>query len=136
MNELEKRLIMINRELNRLGLSHLYPTVCRIVTNFRGFPLDLEVEPAQQLLGLLINLDPPTPAYQVYLLISKLDAFSYRAFVVPGEQREPIYWQPLEIPYCEFFPGRKKVVVQSECEYPASDIIIHFCESLVEKENQ
>jgi hypothetical protein len=127
---LEQRLTMIETELDRLGVPHLLPLVQRITRNFCNFPFDLDMEPAQQLLGKLRDLPAPANPRRIYNLIARLDAFSYRAFVQLTELQTPSYWNPLEIAYDEFFPTHRKVVVQSEHEYPASDIIIHYCECM------
>lgn len=120
---------MINSELNRLGLPQLYPALGRILENFAGFPIEEEADPVRQLLAFLFELDPPVSAYRICLYVSRLDVFSYRAFVKLGEQREPVYWNPLEVSYSDFFPERTKVVIQAENEYPAPDIIVHYCQS-------
>ena len=121
---------MIETELHRLGVPHLLPLVQRITHNFCSFPFDPGHEPAQQLLTQLREMPSHTAPRRIYSLVSRLDAFSWRAFVQLSEQQTPSYWHPLEIAYEDFFPTHRKVVVQSEQEYPASDIIVHFCECL------
>lgn len=127
---LEQRLTMIETELSRLAVPHLLPLIQRITRNFCNFPFDLDAEPAQQLLAKLRELQTPTKPRRVYNLIARLDAFSYRAFVQLSDQQTPTYWNPLEGPYDDFYPRHRKIVVQSEHEYPPSDIIIHYCECL------
>lgn len=121
---------MIETELNRLDVPHLLPLIQQITRNFCNFPFDLDMEPAQQLLYKLRELPAPAKPRRIYSLIARLDAFSYRAFVQLSEQQTPSYWNPLEIAFDEFFPTHRKVIVQSEHEYPPSDIIMHYCECL------
>ena len=122
---------MIETELYRLGVQHLLPLIQRITRIFSNFPFDLEMEPAEQLLAQLQVLPAPANPRRIYALIGRLDAFSYRAFIQLSELQTPTYWNPLEMDYDAFFPTHRKIVVQSEHEYPASDIIVHYCECLV-----
>lgn len=126
----EQRITMIETELARLGVPYLLPLVQRIIRNFINFPFDPEMEPSYQLLARLRQLPTPVARHQIHQLVATLDAFSYRAFVRFSDNPYPVYWNPLEQAFDDFYPIHDKVTVQAEHEYPASDIILHHCDML------
>lgn len=122
---------MIEHELQRLGAMQCLPLIQHITRNFLGFPLDGEnSDPSFQLLTRLRQMQPPVKSRAIHNAISTLDAFSWRAYVVTSVKETPDYWNPLEMPWVSFFPGRQKTILQTEWEYPPPDIIMHYCECL------
>lgn len=122
---------MIENELHRLGALQCLPLIQHITRNFMGFPLDAgNTEPSAQLLDRLRQLQPPVTSRTIHQLISTLDVFTWRAYVVTSQRETPQYWIPMDMPYINFHPGRCKTVLQTEFEYPPQDILMHYCESL------
>lgn len=119
---------MIESELQRLGALNCLPLIQHITRNFIGFPSDGEqCDPAYQLLMHLQKMRSPITAREIYKIISTLDAFSWRGYIISPD-KTPVYWNPLETPWVSFYPGRTKTITQTEWEYPPPDIIFHYCE--------
>lgn len=128
---LETRLAMIEQELARLNASSSLPIIHHIVMNFENLPLATERhEPGYQLLAQLKTLEGSVSKRRLHDFITRLDCWSYRAFVVISDRGQFHYWNPFEIPYTHWEPERKKVVLQTEDAYPPRDIIFHTLEYL------
>lgn len=116
---------MIDAELTRLDALIVKPVLSYIINTFEGLTFDPGDSPTEQLSSQLRQLNPPISHLDIATIVSKLDAFSYRAHSV-NTAGLPIYWNPLICKFTDFYPDSKKIVTQSESEFPCSDIVFHF----------
>lgn len=117
---------MISAELTRLDAQALEPVLKYILDAFEGLTFDPGDCPKEQFALKLSQLESPASHLKIIHITSTLDAFSYRVHTL-NKNGLPEYWNPLHCTFEKFFPERRKVVTQSNTEFPSSDIIYHFC---------
>ena len=122
---------MVEIELQRLGQMRLLPAIERIFDIYTDFPVEYELDPRHQLAVLLRGYEPNVKARQILSAISQLDIFAFRAFVNTAQSNIPIYWNPFTTPFRFFYPHLRKVIVQTDTEFPPPDIILHYCQCIV-----
>jgi len=108
-------------ELKRIKKQNWAGTIELLESNFRGYPLNQDQQPAAAILEILITLDVDDNIEERFLSrVYHLECFTYRAYY--KNINKTIYWNPLEESFLEF-SKHSPISYQSDMEYPATDII-------------